>query len=160
MASIQPSGTPPRSIFESLAANPKQVQMGLFALLCTATMGVAVYQAYIKQLLQLRWRKWLNAKLVDQWLAGGLHYQLTFIETGIDNPDQIHQILDALNQVSGAFSITLLTDDAMIAARDPHGWRPLAVGKLGPSFVVASETCAFDLIEAYPRTSAMSAMKA
>ena len=63
-------------------------QMGLFALLCAATMGVAVYQTYIKQLLQLRWRKWLNAKLVDQWLADGLHYQLTFIGSGIDNPDQ------------------------------------------------------------------------
>jgi len=65
-------------------------QMGLFALLCAATMGVAVYQTYIKQLLQLRWRKWLNAKLVDQWLADGLHYQLTFIGSGIDNPDLIH----------------------------------------------------------------------
>ncbi|MBV9014555.1 MAG: ABC transporter ATP-binding protein/permease, partial [Alphaproteobacteria bacterium] len=63
-------------------------QMGLFGLLCAATMGVAVYQTYIKQLLQLRWRKWLNAKLTHQWLADGLHYQLTFIETGVDNPDQ------------------------------------------------------------------------
>lgn len=63
-------------------------QMGLFALLCLATMGVAVYQTYVKQLLQLRWRKWLNAKLVDQWLADGLHYQLTFIGSSIDNPDQ------------------------------------------------------------------------
>ena len=63
-------------------------QMGLFALLCAATMGVAVYQTYIKQLLQLRWRRWLNAKLVEQWLADGLHYQLSFIGGGVDNPDQ------------------------------------------------------------------------
>jgi len=63
-------------------------QMGLFTLLCAATMGLAVYQTYVKQLLQLRWRKWLNAKLVEQWLADGLHYQLTFIGSGIDNPDQ------------------------------------------------------------------------
>src|SRR5207302_10115889 len=80
-----------RDFFNALEArdwNAFLMQMGLFALLCSATMGVAVYQAYIKQLLQLRWRKWLNAKLVDQWLAEGLHYQLTFIESGIDNPDQ------------------------------------------------------------------------
>jgi len=80
-----------RDFFNSLEGrdwNAFLYQMGLFALLASATMGVAVYQTYIKQLLQLRWRKWLNAKLVDQWLAGGLHYQLTFIETGIDNPDQ------------------------------------------------------------------------
>lgn len=62
--------------------------------------------------------------------------------------DQIRQILDALNQVDGAFSLTMLTDDKLIAARDPFGWRPLAVGRLGRAFVVASETCAFDIIGA------------
>ena len=62
--------------------------------------------------------------------------------------DQIKQILDALNQVQGAYSVVILTDDKLIAARDPHGWRPLALGKLGTSFVVASETCAFDIIKA------------
>ena len=80
-----------RDFFNALEARDWRAflyQMGLFALLCAATMGVAVYQTYVKQLLQLRWRKWLNAKLVEQWLAHGLHYQLTFIETGVDNPDQ------------------------------------------------------------------------
>ena len=62
--------------------------------------------------------------------------------------EQIRQIIDALNQIHGAFSVTILTDDKLIAARDPHGWRPLAVGKLGEAFVVASETCAFDIIDA------------
>ncbi len=63
-------------------------------------------------------------------------------------PDQIHQVIDALNQVEGAYSLTMLTDDKLIAARDPHGWRPLALGRLGPAFVIASETCAFDIINA------------
>ncbi|MBI4549111.1 MAG: amidophosphoribosyltransferase [Ignavibacteriae bacterium] len=62
--------------------------------------------------------------------------------------DQVRQIIDALNQVQGAFSLTILTNDKLIAARDPHGWRPLAVGKLGKAFVIASETCAFDIIDA------------
>ncbi|TLY32148.1 MAG: hypothetical protein E6K56_03980, partial [Ignavibacteria bacterium] len=61
---------------------------------------------------------------------------------------QVSQILDALNQVQGAFSLAILTDDKLIAARDPHGWRPLAVGKLAKGYVVASETCAFDIINA------------
>ena len=65
-----------------------------------------------------------------------------------EESDQIKQFLEALNQVEGAFSLTVLTDDKLIAARDPHGWRPLAVGKLGDAFVVASETCAFDIIDA------------
>jgi amidophosphoribosyltransferase len=62
--------------------------------------------------------------------------------------DPIKQILDALRQVEGAYSLTVLLNDKLIAARDPHGWRPLAVGKLGEAFVVASETCAFDIINA------------
>ena len=63
-------------------------QMGIFALLASATMGIAVYQVYVRQLLQLRWRRWLTAKLVGDWLEGGRHYQLTFIGSGVDNPDQ------------------------------------------------------------------------
>ena len=55
---------------------------------------------------------------------------------------------DALNQVEGAYSLLVLTRDEMYAIRDPHGFRPLCLGKLGDSWVVASETCAFDLIGA------------
>lgn len=62
--------------------------------------------------------------------------------------DQVRQIVGALNQVEGAFSLVILTDDRLIAARDPHGWRPLALGRLDGAFVVASETCAFDIINA------------
>jgi amidophosphoribosyltransferase len=61
---------------------------------------------------------------------------------------QIDQIRDALSQVEGAFSIVILTDTALIAARDHQGFRPLALGKKGDSFVVASETVAFDIIDA------------
>ena len=58
------------------------------------------------------------------------------------------RIRDALRMVRGAYSLCLMTDDGLIAARDPHGIRPLAIGKLGDSWVVASETCAFDMIGA------------
>ncbi len=64
------------------------IQMGIFALLASATMGIAVYQVYVRQLLQVRWRRWLTAKLVGDWLQGGRHYQLTLIGSGVDNPDQ------------------------------------------------------------------------
>lgn len=62
--------------------------------------------------------------------------------------DQNLQIIDALNQIEGAFSFVILTDDKLIAARDPYGWRPLNIGKINGAFVVASETCAFDIIGA------------
>jgi amidophosphoribosyltransferase len=58
------------------------------------------------------------------------------------------RVSEALMSVKGAYSTVFLTETRMVAARDPHGFRPLALGKLNDSYVVASETCAFDLIEA------------
>jgi amidophosphoribosyltransferase len=61
---------------------------------------------------------------------------------------------DALNQVEGAYSLLLLTPDELYAVRDPRGFRPLVLGKLpasdiaGEAWMVASETCAFDLLNA------------
>ncbi len=57
-------------------------------------------------------------------------------------------IADALNQVEGAYSLVLLTRDEMYAIRDPRGFRPLNLGRIDGAWVVGSETCAFDLIDA------------
>ena len=53
-----------------------------------------------------------------------------------------------LKRLRGAFSLTMLTPDSLIGARDPQGFRPLSIGKLGDGYVLASETCAFDLVDA------------
>jgi amidophosphoribosyltransferase len=57
-------------------------------------------------------------------------------------------VIDSLRQVRGAFSLLLLAKDRMIVARDPHGFRPLALGRLGEAWIACSETCALDLIGA------------
>ena len=57
-------------------------------------------------------------------------------------------IPEVLRETEGAFSMLFLTPDALIAIRDPRGFRPLALGRLGDAWVIASETCAFDLIDA------------
>jgi len=57
-------------------------------------------------------------------------------------------IIESVSQVRGAFSLVMLTPNRLIAARDPHGFRPLALGKLGEAWVACSETCAMDLIGA------------
>ncbi|MBO6794485.1 MAG: amidophosphoribosyltransferase [Balneolaceae bacterium] len=62
--------------------------------------------------------------------------------------DQLHQIMDALSQIEGAYCLVMLTDDKLIAVRDPNGFRPLALGKVDGKYCVASETCAFDIIDA------------
>jgi amidophosphoribosyltransferase len=63
-------------------------------------------------------------------------------------PDVESAFLDALSRVRGAYSIVALTPGRILAARDPNGFRPLVLGKLGESYCVSSETCAFDLIGA------------
>jgi amidophosphoribosyltransferase len=57
-------------------------------------------------------------------------------------------LADALNQVEGAYSLVVLTRDEIYAIRDPRGFRPLILGRLDGAWVVGSETCAFDLIDA------------
>jgi amidophosphoribosyltransferase len=60
----------------------------------------------------------------------------------------VDRAAEALRQVSGAYSLVLMTENELVAARDPHGFRPLCLGKLDGAYIVASETCVMDLIEA------------
>jgi amidophosphoribosyltransferase len=62
--------------------------------------------------------------------------------------NQVDQIKEAISKIEGAYCLVILTDDKLIAARDSYGFRPLVLGKLNGAFVVASETCAFDIMTA------------
>lgn len=57
-------------------------------------------------------------------------------------------VIEALQKVVGAYTILATNGEEIVAVRDPHGFRPLALGKLGSSYVLASETCALDIIDA------------
>jgi amidophosphoribosyltransferase len=58
------------------------------------------------------------------------------------------RLIDSLSRVKGAFSLVMLTNDALVAARDPYGFRPLVLGRLDGAWIAASETCALDLVGA------------
>ncbi len=60
----------------------------------------------------------------------------------------VDRAAEALRQVNGAYSLVLMAETELVAARDPHGFRPLCLGKLNDAYIVASETCVMDLIEA------------
>ncbi|OGE81138.1 MAG: amidophosphoribosyltransferase [Candidatus Doudnabacteria bacterium RIFCSPLOWO2_02_FULL_48_8] len=57
-------------------------------------------------------------------------------------------IIRALTQVEGSYALVMLTPDGLVAARDPRGFKPLVIGRLDDSWIVASETCALDILEA------------
>src|SRR5678815_1853148 len=63
-------------------------------------------------------------------------------------PDVLGRLIAALRRVRGAYSLIIVTNDnQMIGVRDPNGFRPLVIGRLKDSYVLSSETCAFDLVE-------------
>ena len=63
-------------------------------------------------------------------------------------PTLPERVAEALSQVRGAYSMVVLTEDTLIAVRDPQGFRPLVLGNLNGATIVASETCALDLVRA------------
>ena len=62
--------------------------------------------------------------------------------------DPIDSLIFALGEIEGAYSLLVVLDGALVAARDPHGFRPLAMARLGGATCFASESCAFDLLGA------------
>ncbi|HEX5599085.1 MAG TPA: amidophosphoribosyltransferase [Hyphomicrobiaceae bacterium] len=60
----------------------------------------------------------------------------------------VERFVDALRQLEGAYAFVCLTNDMLIGARDPIGLRPLVIGRLGPAYILASETCALDIVGA------------
>ena len=65
-----------------------------------------------------------------------------------EEPDYRGRVVRALSQLEGAYSLVLMLDNTLVGARDPYGWRPLCLGQLDGAYVLASETCALDLIQA------------
>jgi putative ATP-binding cassette transporter len=63
-------------------------QLGYFCVLATAYILLAVYQLYLNQWLQIRWRRWLTAAYLDHWLGGANHYRMQLLGDAADNPDQ------------------------------------------------------------------------
>ncbi len=72
-----------------------------------------------------------------------IHLMAHYLKDGFEGA-----LTKALAQVEGSYSIVMLTKDKVVAARDPRGFRPLSLGQLDGGWVIASETCAFDLLSA------------
>ena len=60
----------------------------------------------------------------------------------------VDRFIEALERIEGAYSLLAFSKDQLIGVRDPNGFRPLSLGKLGDAYILASETCAFDIIGA------------
>jgi putative ATP-binding cassette transporter len=63
-------------------------ELGFFCVLAATYIVLAVYQLYLNQWLQIRWRRWMTQHYLDRWLAGGNHYRMQLLGDAADNPDQ------------------------------------------------------------------------
>ncbi len=93
----------------------------------------------------------LRKKLVDE---GAIFYTTSDTETIVQliakskRTKTIDKIVDAIFQIQGGYALVMLTQTSLVGVRDPFGIRPLVIGKLKNSYVLASETCALDIIGA------------
>ena len=93
----------------------------------------------------------LRNKLVED---GAIFHTTSDTETIVQliakskRPKTIDKVVDAIFQIQGGYALVMLTQNSLIGVRDPYGIRPLVIGRLGSSYVFASETCALDIIGA------------
>jgi len=102
-----------------------------------------------------------NGNLVNaRQIRGQMESEGSIFQTTTDSEVVLHLIaramkkgleramLETMSQVKGAYSMVIMTEDSLLAFRDPHGFRPLCLGRLNSGYVLTSETCALDLVEA------------
>jgi amidophosphoribosyltransferase len=93
----------------------------------------------------------LRNKLVED---GAIFYTTSDTETIVQliakskRSNTVDKVIDAIFQIQGGYALVMLTQSTLIGVRDPHGIRPLIIGKIKDSYVLASETCALDIIGA------------
>jgi len=91
--------------------------MLIFVLLATPYIIAAVYQTYLAQMLQIRWRRWLTAKYLDSWLSNGTYYHMQVLGDGTDNPDQrISSDLDTFTSQTLGLIVGILSSVTTIIA--------------------------------------------
>jgi amidophosphoribosyltransferase len=102
-----------------------------------------------------------NGNLVNaRHIRAGLENNGSIFQTSMDTEVVLHLLaksfkkglegamVDTMAQIKGAYSMVVMTQDTLVACRDPNGFRPLCLGRLNSGYVVASETCALDLVDA------------
>src|SRR5205807_4281364 len=76
-------------------------QFAIFGMIAASLIVVAVYQQYLRQILQIRWRRWMTERYLKDWLSDQAYYRMQFDQSSTDNPDQrISDDLDRFTSIS------------------------------------------------------------
>jgi len=143
------------------SALPGHLGIGHVRYSTTGSTRIQNVQPLVAECVDGIWAVAHNGNLVNAEKLRGMYQEAGAIfQTGTDSEVLIHLLADpmyrtrprrvarALAELDGAFCFLLMTRNCMLAARDRYGFRPLSVGRLGDGYVVASETCALELVGA------------
>ena len=115
-------------------------QLGKFCWLAAAYILMAVYALYLRQLLQIRWRRWLTERYLNEWLDGRMYYRLQLTDHGTDNPDQrIAEDLRLFSDLTLTYTLDLMSAVVTLVSFVAILWGlsgPLALALGGMSFNV------------------------
>src|SRR6185312_5990275 len=95
-----------------------------------------------------------TGSLRDELGSEGVHpatssdTELIAVLLGREQGSLTEAVVQTMARLEGAYSVVAVVEETLVAFRDPHGIRPLELGRLGDDWIIASETCAFDLIGA------------
>ena len=92
-------------------------QLGVFCMIATAWVSVAVYQVYLRQILHIRWRRWMTERFLKRWLNDQAYYRIQLDQSTTDNPDQrIADDLDRFATITLGLSLGLLNSAVTLAS--------------------------------------------
>src|ERR1700722_18050785 len=115
-------------------------QLGLFCFIATAWIAVAVYQQYLRQILHIRWRRWMTERSLEGWLSHQAYYRIQIDQSTTDNPDQrIADDLDSYTLLSLSLTIGLLNSAITLISFLFILWNlsgPLAIPLWGDAHIV------------------------
>lgn len=145
----------------SLSELPGQLGIGHVRYSTTGSSKPYNVQPIVVECIDGIWAIAHNGNLTNAKLLRHIYQHAGAIfQTSTDSEILLHMLADpeyrdkprrverALEQLQGAFSFLLMTKDSLMAARDPYGFRPLAIGQIGNGYALASETCALDQVGA------------
>jgi len=115
-------------------------QIGKFCWLAAAYILMAVYALYLRQLLQIRWRRWMTERYLNEWLDGRMYYRLQLTDHGTDNPDQrISEDLRLFSDLTLTYTLDLMSTVVTLVSFIGILWvlsGPLALALGGTEFII------------------------
>jgi len=147
---------------ENLRQLPGDIALGHVRYSTTGSSQIRNAQPFMVHFKDLNIAIGHNGNLINTWeLRQELENEGVIFQTTMDSEVIVHLLAKYLNgstieealiktlaKIQGAYSLIILINNKLIGLRDPLGFRPLSIGKVGSSYVLASETCVFDLLEA------------